>query len=185
MTRGLSIRNSRGAVPPRGRARVGLLAAGFLAGMLLPALAGCGTEPGGAGAQPPALSEEASCEGLQIRDPRSGGNLSCLACRHDWRWSVPASSGTLRFLIELTCASTPGARLSITGPDRRILWGEDIHSGQRERFCVPVREPREGLYTVSLGGDLPLGLTHFTGSIWMNLAGPGGETLPPRLPASP
>jgi len=170
-----------GAKPRRRERRGGLLAAGFLCGLLLQTLPGCGAEPPvPEGALSPG-DEDPSCEGLETRDPKTGGNLSCLACRHAWRWRVPAGNGSLRFLIDLTCESTPGAWLTLTAPDRRVLWRRPVRPGDTERFCVPVREPGAGTYTVTLSGDLPLGLTHFTGSIWMNLFDRAGSVLPPQL----
>jgi hypothetical protein len=165
--------------------RLGVRTLFWLPAILWPALAACGSEPAvdpRQGGIPP--RDGIPCEELRLQDPRTGGNYTCMFCRHGWKWEVPSGSGPLRFLIELTCVDTSGAFLTVNGPNQDTLWQEEVRSGDVRTFCVPRESAPGGLYTVTLSGSLPLGLTHFTGSIWINVFNGGGEVLPAAGPGS-
>jgi hypothetical protein len=154
--------------------------------LLAPVLRGCGTEGPAAVPAPPRSTERVvSCDDLQLRDPRTGSNFSCLGCRKEWGWRLGTPQDELFFLVELTCGGTTGAELKIRDPEGLTIWRTEVKSGDSKRICVSHEESSKGIYTLQLGSSLPLNLTSFSGSIWINLYDQHGTLISPGLSPFP
>jgi len=88
-------------------------------------------------------------------------------------------------VLELDCASTTDARLTLLAPGQIPVWQKPMAAGERGSICIPHRPAVPGTYVLELSGQGPEPLTGFSGSVWFSVYDQHGRQIEPATEVRP